>query len=161
MKSLFHFKSNLLSFFRFVCHQVVHNGKQGVALVFDRRHHSDMRKLYHKLNQLLSTNKLLKVTDCVQILNRARDEILRLEKLDEEFNAQRKELTKRRNELFKNFSSKLKYLPSSHHKKVAVTTLKEGLKKKVVSWFLSIFVKCHFHLSILKKIAIQGLEYRI
>ena len=113
-----------------------------------------MRKLYHKLNQLLSTNKLLKVTDCVQILNRARDEILRLEKLDEEFNAQRKELTKRRNELFKNFSSKLKYLPSSHHKKVAVTTLKEGLKKKAVSWFLSIFVKFHFHLSILKKIGI-------
>ena len=133
---------------------MVHNGKQGVALVFDRRHHSDMRKLYHKLNQLLSTNKLLKVTDCVQILNRARDEILRLEKLDEEFNAQRKELTKRRNELFKNFSSKLKYLPSSHHKKVAVTTLKEGLKKKAVSWFLSIFVKFHFHLSILKKIGI-------
>ena len=37
---------------KFVCHNIYHNGKKGVAVVFDRRQHADMRQLYHKLNQV-------------------------------------------------------------------------------------------------------------
>jgi len=115
---------------RFVCHQVQHNGRQGVAIVFDRRQHSDMRKLYHKLNQVLSSNGLKKITSSLQILNRARDEILRLEKLDEDYNMKRKALSSRRQDLFKEFTGKLGHLDSKEEKKAAVIKLKEGLKKK-------------------------------
>ena len=115
---------------RFVCHQVQHNGRQGVAIVFDRRQHSDMRKLYHKLNQVLSSNGLKKITSSLQILNRARDEILRLEKLDADYNMKRKALSSRRQDLFKEFTGKLGHLESKEEKKAAVIKLKEGLKKK-------------------------------
>ena len=115
---------------RFVCHQIQHSGKQGVAIVFDRRQHSDMRKLYHKLNQILSSNGIKKITNSLQILNRARDEILRLENLDEGYTKTRRELMLRRQELFKEFTSNLGHLESKEAKKAAVVKLKEGLKKK-------------------------------
>ena len=115
---------------RFVCHQIQHSGKQGVAIVFDRRQHSDMRKLYHKLNQILSSNGIKKITNSLQILNRARDEILRLDNLDQNYTKTRRELMLRRQELFKEFSSKLGHLESKEAKKAAVVKLKEGLKKK-------------------------------
>merc|ERR1719273_435258 len=88
-----------------------------------------MRKLYHKLNQVLSSNGLRKVTSSIQILNRARDEILRLEKLDEDFTRKRKELMLMRAQLFRDFSGKLDWLSNPNEKKVAVLNLKEGLKK--------------------------------
>ena len=114
---------------RFVCHTVTHNGKKGVALVFDRRQHIDMRKLYHKLNQVLSSNGLRKVASSVQILTRAKDEILKLEKLDHEYTKLRKEMMLKRSELFKMFSENLNHLQSPADKKSAVLALKEGLKK--------------------------------
>ena len=114
---------------RFVCHTVTHNGKKGVALVFDRRQHIDMRKLYHKLNQVLSSNGLRKVASSVQILTRAKDEILKLEKLDHEYTKLRKEMMLKRSELFKMFSENLNHLQSPAEKKSAVLALKEGLKK--------------------------------
>ena len=122
-------EDRLLNNRKFVCHRVIHNGQTGIALVFDRRQHNDMRKLYHKLNQILASNGLRRVTDSIQILNRAKDEISRLEKLDEEFTLQKKEMMVRRSALFKEFSSKLNFLPNTADKKNAVIELKEGLKK--------------------------------
>ena len=113
---------------KFVCHRISHNGKHGVAIVFDRRQHQDMRKLYHKLNQILSSNGLRKVTDSIQILNRARDEIMRLEQLEQNLTLKKKNLMLKRQQLFKEFTDKLKDLPRAD-KKQAVFELKEGLKK--------------------------------
>ena len=113
---------------KFVSHPVLHNGRRGVAIVFDRRHHNDMRMLYFKLNQLLATNGLRKMFSCVQILQRAKDEIYRLQKLDEDFTKRRKALMMRRSSLFKSFTDKLDGMPTAE-KKAAVLALKDGLKK--------------------------------
>ena len=98
-------------------------------LVFDRKQHSDMRKLYHKLNQVLSSNGMRKVASSVQILTRAKDEILKLEKLDNGYTQLRKDMMLKRSELFKKFSENLSELQNPADKKAAVLALKEGLKK--------------------------------
>ena len=113
---------------KFVCHQISHNGQHGVAIVFDRKNHMDMRKLFFKLNQILASNGVKKVTDSIQILHRARDEIVRLEKLDSDFTEKKKMLMLKRQNLFKEFTNNLSHLPSSADKKQAVLELKEGLK---------------------------------
>jgi hypothetical protein len=122
-------KERIINGRKFVCHPVMNNGKHGVAIVFDRRHHNDMRKLYHNLNQLLSSNGLRKVFSSVQLISRGQDEITRLQRLDSEYTSSRKTLMLKRSELFKDFSAKLNFLPNASAKKSAVLALKDGFKK--------------------------------
>ncbi len=110
--------------------EVLHpDGRKGYAIFLDRQNQQELTKLFYDLGNETFATFFQKNVSRLQILQKAKEEALMLQKQEKELEEAKKELVAKRQRLFEQFTESLKGLPVNV-KKQKLLELKNLVKRK-------------------------------